>query len=114
MDIRNVNEEETELERAENCGALVALGVVVAVMLLVLYGCGAAVKVTANDNTPRPVVTKTVSETIRVQKPVPVYRLETEQTTTTRTIDSNGRQVGPLHEVKAKSPPGDVVPDAGK
>lgn len=69
-------------------------------------GCGASVHTENRACLPKAKVTRTVTETTKVERPTPVYKIDTTLTSKTSTIDSNGNTATPLHAV--------IIPDATK
>ena len=67
--------------------------------LLVASGCGSHPK----QCVPPAKTTKTVTTTIKTERPVPLYKTETTVTSATKSIDSNGNVAPALHDVKIKA-----------
>lgn len=71
-------------------------------IVLILAGCNkdVSIKFRERDTLPKPKVTRTVTETVLVERVVPVTRVDRQISTSTQTMTSTGAAAAPLHDTK--------------
>lgn len=92
--------------------------VCVAIFGAFICGCRSQYRETVTidhgDGKPPTRVTKTVTETVQVERPVPVYRIEKTIQHNTQTRTSDGSAATPLHTATVTQPAaGAVITDPG-
>ncbi len=82
-------------------------------IIALFTGCGASVHTgsTCAVSAPPVKVTRTVTETVKTERPVPVFQTQTVISTNTKSFDNTGKAVAPLHEAKVITP--NPVPEPG-
>ena len=87
----------------------------IAVVICICAGCThriqETVRVDRGDGKPPVKITRTITETVKVDRPVPVYRMESTIEHHTKTESTDKNNVAPLHKAEVVAP---VVPDATK
>ena len=85
------------------------------ILCCLLAGCNetASVKVHVQDgpSLPKPKVTRTITETTLVETPVPLYRIDKQITTNTKTLTDSGAAAAPLHDTKLTGAGAGTIPD---
>lgn len=78
---------------------------------LLLSGCGATMHLNDRGDAekarlaaPAAKVTRTVTVTEQVSKPVPLYQIQTTTTTATKTVDDHGKPAADLHKAEVLVP----------
>ena len=88
------------------------------ILLVLCAGCNktASVKVHVRDgpSLPKPKVTRTITETTLVETPVPLYRIDKQISTQTKTMTDTGAAAAPLHDTKLTGAGAGTIPDGTK
>ena len=66
--------------------------------IVCLCGCKPSVHTSDVVNVPKAKITKTITETTKIERPVPVYRTDVQLQSKTHTVTSDDKPVAPLHQ----------------